>query len=343
MEMTYDVAVVGAGPAGCAAAIIAARAGKRTILFERGSYPRHKVCGEFVSPEAHHLLADLLESTSPLLTEAQRITHARLFDNVRCVQFDLDSPAWSITRHDLDFALWQAAQDAGVECLPSTAVDKISAAGLSANGEQLTATRVINASGRWSNLRRPIVPTGPRWIGLKAHFAGEHALSSTDVYFFSGGYCGVQPISADKINASAMVRADVATTLDEVFASHPRLNERSKTWMRITDLVTTSPLVHVTPEPVIDGVFNAGDAAAFIDPFVGDGISLALRSGILAAQCSSSTEYASEYTRRFSRAFQTAALARKIVHAPEPIRRIAAFSFRSELLRRWALNRTRAV
>jgi flavin-dependent dehydrogenase len=140
-----------------------------------------------------------------------------------------------------------------------------------------------------------------------------------------------------------MVRADAATTLDEVFAAHPDLWLRSRAWERATDVVTTSPLVHVTPQPVTDGVMNAGDAAAFIDPFVGDGISLALRSGVLAAQSATAEMYAAEYTHRFSRAFQTAALVRKLVHAPESIRRLAAFSFRSELLRNWALNRTRAV
>jgi flavin-dependent dehydrogenase len=347
MEMTFDVAVIGAGPAGCAAAITAARAGKRTVLFERGQYPRHKVCGEFVSAESHRVLEDLLGADSPLLIDPPQIAHARMFADGNCVEFDLGSPAWSITRYDLDFALWQTAQRQGVECL-NLAVDRITWDGdrfdlTLASKVSAEAYRVINASGRWSNLRRPIIESGPRWIGIKAHFSGEQAPLSTDIYFFRGGYCGVQPISRTHLNASAMVRADVATTIDEVLAAHPDLWLRSCAWERATDVVTTSPLVHVTPQPVTDEVLNAGDAAAFIDPFVGDGISLALRSGVLAAQSISPQAYAEEYVRRFSRAFQTAALARRLVHGPESIRRLAAFSFRSESLRNWALNRTRAV
>jgi flavin-dependent dehydrogenase len=343
----YDVAIVGAGPGGCAAAITAARHGQRAVLFERGQYPRHKVCGEFVSSESHQILEKLLGADSALLTNPPRIAKARMFADGNCVHFDLRAPAWSITRFDLDIALWKAAQASGVECA-NQAVDGITRSGnlfelTLARKAKLMAKKVINASGRWSNLRRPIVESGPRSIGIKAHFAGERAPLSTDIYFFPGGYCGVQPISPTHLNASAMVRADVATTLEEVFAAHPDLWLRSRAWERATEVVTTSPLVHVTPQAVTNGIFNAGDAAAFMDPFVGDGISIALRSGVLAAQSASADVYAAEYASRFSRAFQTAALVRKLVHAPESIRRLAAFSFRSESLRNWALNRTRAV
>jgi flavin-dependent dehydrogenase len=339
----YDVAIVGAGPAGCAAAITAARSGARTILFERGQYPRHKVCGEFISSESHQVLSELLGRDAALLADPPQISEARMFADGHCIKFDLPSSAWSIPRFHLDFALWQAAKNAGADCHEQTTIQRVMGHELIADNRQMTATQIINAAGRWSNLRRPIVQSGPRWIGLKAHFSGEHAPPSTDIYFFPGGYCGIQPISSTSLNASAMVRSDAATTLDEVFAAHPELWLRSRAWERTTDIVTTSPLVHASPEPVTEGVMNAGDAAAFIDPFVGDGISLALRSGVLAAQSATAAQYTAEYTRRFSRAFQTAAFVRRLVYAPEIIRQIAAFTFRSRFLRNWALNRTRAI
>ena len=82
-----------------------------------------------------------------------------------------------------------------------------------------------------------------------------------------------------------MVRADVASSLPEVFAQHPALRERSRNWTLVSDPVSTSPLIFRSPQPERDGVLMAGDAAGFVDPFVGDGISLALRSGSLAARC----------------------------------------------------------
>ena len=82
-----------------------------------------------------------------------------------------------------------------------------------------------------------------------------------------------------------MVRADVASTLPDVFAQHPSLRERSRHWTSLSDPVSTSPLIFRDPQPERDSVLMAGDAAGFVDPFVGDGISLALRSGSLAARC----------------------------------------------------------
>jgi flavin-dependent dehydrogenase len=111
-------------------------------------------------------------------------------------------------------------------------------------------------------------------------------------------------------------------------------------------MVTTSPLIHGAPEPVTNGVLNAGDAAAFIDPFTGDGISLALRSGVLAAECAlegGADRYAREYQARFARAFQTAAFTRWLSRAPLSIRQVAALAFRSEMVKNWALRRTRGV
>ncbi len=347
MEMSYDIAVVGGGPAGCAAAITAARAGKQVLLCERGRYPRHRVCGEFVSPESHQVLVNLLGANHELLRTPPQIRQARMFVDGHCLEFLLPQPGWSISRYELDLALWTATQNSGADCRQATTVQSVTGESVRIDNINVAMRFVINASGRWSNLRRSaLVDSGPRWLGIKAHFAGENAPPSTDIYFFEGGYCGIQPVASGRINASAMVRADVAKSLGEVFAAHPQLWLRSRGWEQVTETVTTSPLIHATPAPVTDGVMNAGDAAAFIDPFTGDGISLALRTGVLAAQCALDGglgRYAHEYHARYTRAFQTAAFTRKLSRAPESIRRIAAFAFRSELVKNWALSRTRGL
>jgi flavin-dependent dehydrogenase len=112
------------------------------------------------------------------------------------------------------------------------------------------------------------------------------------LYFFEGGYCGVQPVeirggesSNGRVNAAAMVRADVASSLPEVLERHPQLRKRSRAWVPLSDPVSTSPLIFRDPSPARANVLLAGDAAGFVDPFVGDGVSLALRSGALAARC----------------------------------------------------------
>src|SRR5246127_5705432 len=83
---SYDLAVVGGGPAGTSAAITAARSGARVLLLERGRLPRQRVCGEFVSAESLDLLGSLLaEATPEFLQRAVRIRETRLFVGGRTI------------------------------------------------------------------------------------------------------------------------------------------------------------------------------------------------------------------------------------------------------------------
>ncbi len=248
-----DLIVIGAGPAGCAAAITAARTGASVLLLERGHFPRHKVCGEFVSAESLDLLQNLLAPTHrSLIAKAPRIDRSRIFVDAAELQAEITPPAASITRFDLDIALWDSCAAAGVELQDDCTVQSVKGTWpfqVVTKTESLEARAVINATGRWSNFTSPATRArvtdgrnNDRWIGLKAHFR-EPAIptpSSVDLYFFDGGYCGVQPITANQngagtaINACAMVRADVATDLAEVLKLHPALRDRSQSWQLLT-------------------------------------------------------------------------------------------------------------
>src|SRR5437016_67478 len=122
----FDLIVVGAGPAGSAAAITAARAGIRVLLLERGRFPRHKVCGEFVSAESLGLLSSLLDPQHmPLLREALLISQTRIFVDGQAVHSPIGLPAASIARIDLDIALWNSAEKSGVEAKQQITVQVI--------------------------------------------------------------------------------------------------------------------------------------------------------------------------------------------------------------------------
>jgi flavin-dependent dehydrogenase len=120
-----------------------------------------------------------------------------------------------------------------------------------------------------------------------------------------------------------------------VFASHPALAERSRNWQSIFEPVTTAPLLHLPPQPVRDNMMFIGDAAAFIDPFVGDGISIALRSGRLAAtelreflEGSRSLTYGlaayeKEYALQFTPLIAAASRIRGVLSWPAPARILA--------------------
>jgi flavin-dependent dehydrogenase len=341
----FDLAVIGGGPAGASAAIAAARAGARVLLLERGRLPRQRVCGEFVSAESLDLLTGLLNhANSELLFSVPRIAQARLFFDGRTVTAPVDPPAASIARFDLDFALWQAATHAGVHARLETAVDRIVGEGpftLSTAAVKFAAKALIDASGRWSNLKAHDENKSPggKWLGLKAHYAEQAPHASVDLYFFEGGYCGVQPVTLApegelRVNACAMVRSEVARTLPEVLALHPQLRERSRSWRPLMEPVSTSPLIFREPEPARGNILQIGDAAAFVDPFIGDGISLALRSGALAAQSlapffrqeislpEAAAAYTQAYRRRLLPVFRTSSKLRRLLGLPRPVRRV---------------------
>lgn len=360
----YDILVIGGGPAGTAAAITAARSEARVLLLERGRLPRQKVCGEFVSAEGVDTLRDLdAKVADQLLASAPRIFRSRLFVDGQCIEVPIEPEAASITRMELDFALWNAAEAAGVECRQQTRVTAIDRSGAkfrvtcTAEGGHATPTvevsAVIDASGRWSKLRasergapsRP--PAGRRrYLGVKAHFRTlEVERPTVDLYFFRGGYCGVQPIGNGQVNACAMVRADVASSMDEVFGLHPALAERSREWQQVGEAVATSPLVFEKPQPVRGGVLCAGDAAGFVDPFVGDGITLALRGGCLAAEAAlhhDATWYAREYRARLQPVFGNASWLRRVMALPVFLRRPIVAALRAPGIGRLVVSATRA-
>jgi flavin-dependent dehydrogenase len=365
----FDLAVIGGGPAGSSAAITAARAGARIALFESRQFPRHKVCGEFVSAEALDVLARLLQPAGSsagcaappgletLLQNAPVMGRTRLWLGNRMLEAAISPPAVSVTRYQLDWSLWRAAQAAGVECRDNCEVSALEGDGpfaVKAAVGTITSRALIVAAGRWSQfLTDRTLPAGPKWIGLKAHFREARPSLTTDLYFFRHGYCGVQPVSEDVVNACAMVRSDVASSLPEVFRLHSRLHERSDAWQPMIPVVTTAPLFYRAPQPVRGHTAFVGDAAGFIDPFVGDGISIALRSGeaaaqylrgFLAGECrleESIAAYRREYSRQFAPLLAVAARVRGLLSLQGFAQRVGFEMLRLPGLLPFIIRRTR--
>jgi len=341
VERSFDLAVVGGGPAGASAAITAARMGVSVGLFDLSDFPRQKVCGEFVSAESIELLRDLLSQhaqAEKLFLDAPIISSARFFAGERFLETPVDPPGLSIPRYTLDLTLWEAVRQAGVCAYKKCEVLSIAGRGpfnlVTAQGT-ISATAVILCAGRWSRFSDAEVPPGPKWIGLKAHYRELSPSRSTDLYFFNKGYCGVQPVAADVVNVCAMVRSDVATTLPKALRLSPALARRAAAWRPVMPPVSTAPLIYRKPQTIRDNLVLAGDAAGFIDPFAGDGISLALRSGQAAANClrpcllengslgEALGSYEAFYEKRFAPLIAAASRARRLFLLPESGRYLA--------------------
>ena len=356
----FDVAVIGGGPAGASAAITAARFGAHVALLETGEFPRHKVCGEFISAESLDILRDLLRDApdaARVLGTAPVVDKVRLLLDHAFTSAPVSPAGMSISRYDLDHLLWQAAQLAGVCARSDCDVRSVEGNGsfkLETSAGNVEASAVIVAAGRWSRFRpRVAVPQGPKWVGLKAHYHESASTCSTDLYFFDHGYCGVQPVSVGVVNACAMVRSDRATSLEEVLALAPALAERSRGWQLLTEPITTAPLIYRTPEPVRNKLIFVGDAAAFIDPFVGDGISIALRTGRLAANellpairnsialTAAIANYQKKYREQFVPLIMAASRIRPLLSWPKPAQFAVLELLRLPGLMPYLIRRTR--
>lgn len=355
-DKILDLAVIGGGPAGTAAAITSARQGFSVALLESGSFPRHKVCGEFISGEALPILKSLIANDT-FLAGAPLIKNTRVFLDKRVVDLEVEPPGASVSRYALDFELWKSAIREGVcvrDRLRVTAVRKVqSFFEIQSELGQLRARAVIDASGRWSNLSRTKKATRNRWIGLKQHFFEESPSLECDLYFFQGGYCGVQSVGNGTINVAAMVRADVARSLAMVLRQHCDLEQRSRMWRTASEVVATSPLLFDKPRTSSANMAMAGDAAAFIDPFAGDGISRALYSGQLAAislgpylrrECSlhaALERYEQSHNELLRPALRTAARLRRLLQLPKPLRLTALSLIQLPPLARLTVQQTR--
>ncbi|HYY68799.1 MAG TPA: FAD-dependent oxidoreductase [Terriglobales bacterium] len=352
----FDLAIIGGGPAGTAAAITAARAGARVLLLERGDLPRHKVCGEFISPEGVALLASL--GVDSLICRASCTAQARIFAGTAVAEAVLSPPGAAMARYELDQALWRLASQAGADCRQQVEARAVRGTGpfvLQTSAGEFSVRAVINASGRWSNLRRSrlVRPQRERYVGWKAHFCEPAPPPSVDLYFFAGGYCGVQPLGNGSVNACAMVRAECGHSMQKVLALHPSLAQRSRAWQQVSKTLATSPLVFAPPAAEEGSVLFVGDAAGFIDPFVGDGISLALRSGIMAASVladcwegkrsisDAAADYRMQYDRELRPLFRNAGWLRRLTSLPRALHRPLMSVLRAPRVAAFVIGKTR--
>lgn len=352
MAERFDVVVIGGGPAGCAAAITAARQGKKVLLLERGRLPRHKVCGEFVSAESLDLLRELLR-VDDLLEQSPRIHRTRVFLEGGEFGAPIEPAAASITRYELDFALWNAAVAAGVEARQECGGYRVvqrDGGVLDGDGATVDCDRIVYAGGRRTERR-----AGDTLVGIKAHFHVEKPLDAVELYFGERGYCGVQPVRGVAestlakpalVNVCALVHADAikdagADRMRAAFSVHDRL--RSARWEQVTETVATAGLHFEAPEPVRNGIMQAGDAAGFIDPFLGDGISLALQSGALAGKCDNAAEYEYRYRGLFVPVFRRAARLRKLLSAPAALQSPALLLLKWPRMAKAVVERTRVA
>lgn len=301
-----ELLVIGAGPAGCAAAITASRAGRSVVVVDRASFPRDKTCGDGLTTGALRLLEQLGVPLAALDASAAVSDVVLVSPSGRRIQLPLprDGEHTRVMRRvDLDEALVAAARASGAMVIENAALTELKSldSGVEAtleDGRALRAPFAVAADGNYSTARRLLTPDAPpllgEWSAFRQYFGSvdEQRLWVLFERDLLPGYAWVFPLPGGRANVGfGMLRGPGVT--GKVLAEKWRtLLERPS----IRDILGPRaqpegahrawPIPsHLDPARLAHGrVLFAGDAAGVVDPMTGEGIAQALETGMLAAR-----------------------------------------------------------
>lgn len=337
--MIYDVIIVGAGLAGCSAAIQLADRGYQVLLLEQQKYPVHKLCGEFLSVEVIEIFESLGILDAVHAIGAHPIHHAYLTaSSGASFEHSLPGTALGLSRYQLDLLLFKRAEAVGATCYEGTIVREIS--GDFVTGFQVLTSRgsfagrtVLAAYGKRSaldpQLQRPFATRASPWVAFKSHCDGLDLPGTIELHAFPGGYCGLSMIETGQVNLcwighENILKHGADRNLPDALYANPVLSDR------LTQLVC-SPAVKTRLSQIsfeLKGNFEGdiimiGDTAGMITPLCGDGMAMALRSAAIVVPLldhflngdGNVTQFKQQYERQWKKEFQLRLKLGRIIHS----------------------------
>lgn len=293
--MTQDAIIVGAGPAGSAAAIGLARAGAKTLLIERTKETGDALCGGFLSWRTLARLDAL--GIGRVALGGQAVRSVRLFAGARQSETQLPGEAMGVSRHRLDGALQAAAEAAGAGLergVHATALD--GGAVQTRDGATLAAPSLFLAAGKHGFRGFAREPgewqRGDPVIGLRVRLPAHPALDrlvgdAVELHLFDRGYAGLVRQEDGSGNLCLAVHksrldeagGDPAALLRALGDGLPHLGARLAyaDWSRSVDAIGHVPYGWRTAETSA-GLFRLGDQAGVIPSLAGEGMGLAIAS-----------------------------------------------------------------
>lgn len=307
---TRDVVIVGAGPAGSALACFLREGGHDVLLLDAARFPRDKICGEGISPEAWRLLDRMGATAAVSALRPHPLRGMRLVapdgTDFRGEYRGRERPGFALRRLALDAALVETARAAGAEVREGTRVtglvqrEGVVEGVLADDGTGPRALRsrvVVGADGRRSIVARRLGLLREhkrlRRFAVRGYWEGIEGLAEMgEMHVSESGYCGIAPLSPTLANVAFVLDrpalAPAAGDLEGFYRRSlhrrwPRLSERLARARLVEPPRAIGPLALVARGVTAPGVVLVGDAAGFYDPFTGEGVTLALRTAELAA------------------------------------------------------------
>ena len=311
-----DVIVVGAGPAGAASAILLAERGFDVVVLDRAAFPRPKLCGEYLSPEAARVLdrlgvLKLLDAAGAVPLAGMRITapdgtvvtgRYRAIGRWRPYR----DHALAVPRETLDNLLADR-----LRALPVDFRERVRVSDVLIERGRVVGVEATDASGAPQRFRAPLVVAADGRASVVAHRLGlrrPHPLARMafvtyltgladagdvgEIFVDPPDYAILNPVAPDRVNMSIVVPlahgAPFSERLDAFFVARvkqlPHLARRVAGATIATRVRALGPLAYRVAPPAVGGVVLVGDAAGFYDPFTGEGVFTGLRSAELAAE-----------------------------------------------------------
>ena len=334
------VIIIGGGLAGLTAAIHLAQKGQKISLFEKDAFPRHKVCGEYLSREVKPYFDALgipLDDLQPkMINRLQYSTPAG-----RSLEVKLPLGAYGVSRYALDHLLYQTAVANGVEVIGERVTEveyETNSFRVSTKNEKYSASYVLGSFGKRSvldkNLDRNFFKKPAPWVAVKSHYElKDFPDDLVALHNFKGGYCGLSRTESGNINMCYLAsydsfkeHKDPERFNREVLRKNPFLDSFLAEASPVFDKpLTIAQISFHQKEAVEDHMLMLGDAAGLIHPLCGNGMAIAIHSAKIAAEellkhmqtKSSRNEMEAAYTKRwektFSQRFSTATWLQKIL------------------------------
>jgi flavin-dependent dehydrogenase len=279
-----EVAVIGAGPGGATLAALLATRGVDVALIDRDTFPRDKLCGEFLSYDA----LPILERLGVDLELAPYIHRCRVVARRRTYEFDFPHPARGTSRMFLDALLFRTAVARGATSFEGTTVNSL---------DEIDAKVVVGAWGRWgrfdTQLHRGFVrDRSHRNFGFKRHYRGVPNSGTIELYSFDRGYLGVNDVEDGATNICGLVHASRLaghkgrwdSFVETIRSEEPPLEALYSRYAPAQEnFLSSEPVIFRARSPVEGGIFMIGDASGVIDPLTGNGMAMAIQSALLLA------------------------------------------------------------
>lgn len=324
----FDVIIVGGGLAGLCNAIHLSKFNKKVLLIEKNEYPKHKVCGEYISNEVLPYLAFL--EFNPFDFGAVKIDKFQLSTtNNQLISAKLPLGGFGISRYKLDFELLQNAIQNGV-ILMQDLVTNIQFTNEvfeveTKENQHLTSKIVIGAFGKRSFLdvamQRDFIQKKSPYLGVKIHVKGNFPNDLVALHNFKGGYCGVSKVENNEINLCYITNfspfkkyKNIDDFQEKVVFNNTYLKEIFQNSISLFEEPLTISQISFESKTLVENhIIMCGDAAGMIHPLCGNGMSMAIQSAQIASKLilnylegkiSTRNALENEYLSRWNRQFK---------------------------------------